>query len=212
MISSHERRLVRESEWLRVFQVGDEEAYVYESKFLVDDLEVSLSTVKEKWPGLSLDEKVEFSLAFSCHEPSKGEDQRILEFLMEVGPEEVWKTIAIVVPFHPRADVAVKFLLERIKETRGSRANYFQGIELLRREESIRVLRKYYDEYGKVVTGEMNGRDEVIQWMDYLQCAKTLWTLTQEPMFLSALRDGQAKTPEGLRSYAKNLLRKTENP
>lgn len=82
------RKVIRESEWMRVFKVENKKTYIYESKFLIDDLRVPVLAIEKKWPVIPLSEKVEFSLAFSSQPPRDEEDHAILQFLMSAGPEE----------------------------------------------------------------------------------------------------------------------------
>jgi hypothetical protein len=206
MTTFGERKLVRESEWMRVFQQTEENTYLYESKFLVDDLEVPAAGLKERWPDFSGDEKIEFALAFGCHTLREGNDREILDFLMAVGPEEVWRLIAIVVASHPQGDAAMKFLLERIRKSGGPYANYYQSIELLHRKEAIPLLRQRYDEYRKAFASKPKTSDGDTRWTDYLQCAKALWTLTYDSTYIAALRE----VPIQVQSYATRLLREID--
>ena len=206
----HYRKLVRESEWVRVYELTDPKRFLLESKFLVDNLQVSPSAIREKWSDLSENAKVEFASAFSSQPPRHADDQQILQFLMEVGPEEVWRSIAIVSAFHPSVDYALQFLLERIRQAPARRANYYQGLELLHRAEAIPLLRQRFDEYRNMVAAKHDHADEPSFWVDYLQCTKTLWTLTRDATFLAALKQGQTTAPPELRSLAGLLLREVE--
>jgi hypothetical protein len=204
------KKLVRESDWMRVYEISDPKGYLFESKFLIDNLQVSPSTIKERWLHLSEGEKIEFASAFSSQPPRHADDQQILDFLMGVGPEEVWRAIANLLPFCPDRDRALEFLVDRVRQAPERRANYYQTIELLRGESAILLLRQRYDEYRKLLTKKSQGSDQFDVWMDYLQCSKTLWTLTQDPTFLSALKEGQTTAPPELRPSAARLLREVE--
>lgn len=207
----HKKRLVRESEWARIYELSDPQGQLFESKFLVDALHVSPSVIREKWARLSEDEKVELASAFSAQPPRDADDQQILQFLMEVGPEEVWKSIAIVSTFHPDKEYALQFLLERIRRAEERSANYYQALQLLRRPEAIPILRQCYDEYRTRVVAKVGRPRETDFWVEYLQCTKTLLTLTQDPTFLASLNEAQVIAPLELRAYVANVLREIEN-
>lgn len=195
---------------MRVFKLENEQTYTYESKFLIDNLQVSPLTVKTRWPGFSSSEKLEFASAFSSQPPRHNDDQEILQFLMEVGPEEVWRTIAVLLPFSPRRDRALEFLLDRVLHAPEPRANYYQAIESLRPEAAIPILRQRYEEYRKLLARKSERSDEVPHWIDYLQCSKTLLTLTQDPTFVAALKEGLTAARAEVRSSAALLLREVE--
>jgi hypothetical protein len=204
------KTLVRESDWMRVFKVG-EETYLYESKFLVDDLRVSPHAIRDRWPSLSLDEKAEFASAFGSQPPRDNDDQQILEFLMGAGPKEVWRGIATLVPFHANSDRALDFLLEKAdQEAPGMRANYYQAFELLRKTEAVTLLRKQYDDYRNLIANRSTRRDQLDVWIDYLQCSKTLWALTHDSIFLTALKEAEASAPAEIRPSLEFLLGEAE--
>jgi hypothetical protein len=209
-MSSNDRRVIRESKWERVFELGDGESYFHESKFLFGNLNVSLLTIKNDWPAFTIEEKVEFARAFSVKRELRSGDEEILSFLMATGPEEVWITIALRLTSHPDSGRVTAFLLERIQDSKGPRANYFQALEKLRATESIPILRKLYDEYGNLLSRELTERDAITVWTDYLACCKALLTLTQDPIFLTVLKNGPTNVPTRIHLYAAHLLREID--
>jgi hypothetical protein len=203
------KELCRESEWMRVFKIAGKEEYVYESKFLVDGLHVPPSAIKSRWAALSLEEKVEFSTAFGSQPPRDDSDQTILQFLMESGPEEVWRNIAILMLFHPRPSEALAFLIERIEKGKGAKANYYQAVELLRGLRAVPALRQDFDEYQRMLSSSLEKASASI-WSEYLQCAKSLFSLTKDEFFLDALRHSKQASPSELDSYLTHLLEEAE--
>lgn len=201
---NRDRELIRESEWMRVFK-QNESTYVYESKFLVDDLDTSASYLKSRWPSLTRDEKIEFASAFSCRPPRSESDQEVITFLIEVGPEEVWRAIARILPFYERRGRAEEFAIERIRQSLGPCANYYQALESLRTLPAVPLLEDRYQQYRKSIHEKAANNAEV--WTDYLQCCKTLWTLTRRGEFLSALRDAEKRAPAELRPGIVNDLK-----
>jgi hypothetical protein len=203
------KKLVRESDWMRIFKFENEETYIYESKFLVDDLRVSPLAIKKQWPGLSPSEKQEFSTAFGSQPPRDNDDQNILQFLMEVGPEEVWRNIAVLLPFHTRPDVALAFLIDKVQHGSSSRADYYQAIELLRGMEAVPILRRHFDEYRSLLFPKVEG-DNVDLWINYLQCGKTLFNLTQDLTYLSELKRAQRSASLELQAHALRIVHEAE--
>jgi len=209
-MTNETRKLIRESEWMRVFRIGDREEYVYESKFLIDGLHASPSDIKSKWAAFSPEEKVEFSTAFSSQPPRDDADQGILQFLMESGPEEVWRNIAILMQFHPRPNEALAFLIKRIERESGSKANYYQIVELLQGAEAVPALRRDFEEYQRQLSCGLGKDSEVSIWSEYLQCAKSLFALTKDEFFLDVLRRSQKTSPPELDYYLTHLLEEAE--
>ena len=210
MMTIGHKTLVRESEWMRVFKIQNEETYVYESKFLADNLHVPALMIRTKWQELTLGERVEFASAFSSQPPRDDDDQQILEFLMDVGPEDVWRIIAKLMPSHPHQDRALQFLLVRLQQASGPRANYYQALELLQRPEAVLPLRRQYEEYRKLHADKTAEGENFDHWIDYLQCSKSLWALTHDPVCRIALNDGLKTVPPELRSFVTLLLRDVE--
>lgn len=211
MMTFEKRTLVRESEWMRVFKLQDQNTYLYESKFLVDNLHVSAAAIEKRWQDLSADQRIEFASAFSCQPPRDDDDRRILEFLMGMGPEEVWAAIAKLMPFYPDRTRALRFLSKRAEDAVECRANYYQAIESIRGEPTVSLLRGHWYQYQSALMGEAREPSRPDLWIDYLQCSKTLWTLTRDAVFLSALKEAQTTAPVAFRPLAAKLLREAEH-
>jgi hypothetical protein len=75
-----EKKIVRESDWMRIYEFADKRGHLFESKFLVDNVHVSPSSVRMKWENFSEAERVEFASAFSAQPPRNSDDQEILHF------------------------------------------------------------------------------------------------------------------------------------
>ena len=56
------KELIRESRWMRVYNLGD--TLLYESKFLADGLQVSSASLISSWKNMAEEEHTEFALAF----------------------------------------------------------------------------------------------------------------------------------------------------
>jgi len=208
----NKRELIRESKWARVYKLESQEGYFHESKFLFDDLSVSLSTIRKDWLTFPLEEKIEFARAFSFKRELRGEDEAILDFLMESGPQEVWTTIAPRLPSHRDSARVTAFLLDRIETDGEPRANYYQAIELLHAAEAVPLLRRRYAEYRSQLSSGLPDRDALTSWTDYLSCCKALLSLTKDSTFLAVLKEGPATVPSRLQPYAALLLREVEKP
>jgi hypothetical protein len=210
MNTLHGRTLIRESQWMRIFKLSDGKTIVYESKFLLDDLRIRSAQIESIWKELLLDQQVEFASAFSCQPPRDENDRRILDFLMEVGSEEVCRTIARLLPFLEDRDRAIRFLIAKAEQVEERRANYYQSLERLGGETAIPLLRKHHEQYGKLLDRKSaKGRDSDV-WLDYLQCSKALWTLTRDRKYLAVLQDAEKNAPTELLPIAGKLRREVD--
>lgn len=201
MNPAQEKRLLRESAWMRIFGVKGEDTIIYESKFLVDGLHLSPADVRKMWSQLSLEQQIEFASAFSTQPPRHLDDHGILEFLLETGPEPVWRGIAILLPFHRNRARAVSFLSERLKQSPLQRANYYQAAESLHAQEITDIMHLHFHEYRTTFESDPEASRDLRRWIDYLQCCKTLFALTQDPQFSAALDQGVSRAPKELRGF-----------
>lgn len=199
--------LIHESEWMRVYE-SPEFGRVHESKFLTDRVQVSSDSIIRRWPALSFDERIEFANAFAVKPELTSEDERILEFLMDAGDLYIWMTIAPLLPHHRNRERALAFLLERVKEERREKANFFQALELMRDVRAVPALRAAYENYRSSFRRPRRaaGEPEEPDYSDYLQCCKALWALEGSPQYREAIEELSKSPVSSLRSLAERLL------
>jgi len=205
-VSAHsERKLVQESEWMRVYRI-DARTLMYESKFLTDRLAVSADSIKRKWPGLSDEEKLEFSRAFQAKPEVTSEDEALLDFLMEVGNLAIWITIAPLLPRHSCRDRVLKFLLDRISEDGNMKANFYQSIEQLRDPRALPALRAMHERYERKLCDHNKSGGE-FEYQDYLSCCKALWAIEGLALYREAIERFAKSENDQVRLWAVALLR-----
>jgi hypothetical protein len=198
--------LVRESEWMRVYRVGPNE-YRYVSKFLTDQLTISVADLKNNWENFTEQEQLDFAQALQSKHPLTREDHEILGFLMRVGPEFVWVTISPLLPRYPDKEQALLFLLERIAQKPSGGANYYQALELMHDGKAIPILRERYEEYRqRLAPFEQHGPWSELT--DYQSCCRALWKLSGSAEYESALRENLTHPDENIRRRVKQLLSK----
>jgi hypothetical protein len=203
MISSRHRRIVRESEWMTVYQDDTGELY-YESKFLVSGLAVSADSLRRRWQDLPQREKYDFVHAFQAKPLLTSDDEEILDFLMEVRDINIWITISPLLPRHSNRQRVLDFLLERIVAAEGPKANFFQAIETLDDTRALNDLRRVYLKYDDVLN--LPKRAERIEYLDYLQCCRALWTLSGAHEYEQVLKKFLSDDDEDIRRWAERLL------
>jgi hypothetical protein len=203
-----DRQLLRESKWSREYSTGPS-GIVYESKFVTDGLKILPSSIKQEWDALSPEARRDFALAFCAGTESElsQDDQEILAFLMQDGTDEIWSTIATTLARHPDRDLALRFLLEQIQFSQYNLANYFRAVELLAHPEAVPILRRKYELIRRRFETNRFESRSVGEWIEYLQCCRALWKLTNDKHFEDELRQAQSNQTEKIRSFATLLLR-----
>ena len=191
--------LIQETEWTRVYRAVH--YYRLESKLLADGLEVPASSLKQRWPSLTPLERQDFADAFIAKGVETTGDQEILTFLMEVGTECIWGTIAYRLPEYFDRERALSFLLERVA-LRGARpANYYQALARIGDAKAVPLLRQRYEAYRRELPPfEQHGLHSELS--DYDVCCWALWKLTGSPEYENALKGLLTHPDENIRRRA----------
>lgn len=195
---------MRESEWLRVFETGDNRL-VYESKFLSDKLQVSLQSIRSVWARLSCEQQIEFSLAFAAKPSLDPSDQEVLLFLAENGSQEVTSNIALRLCEHADRDGALRLLTQRLETPGTHLANYYVALERLQDKRAVPYLLSNYKRYRESLATNRVTSEQVY---DYLYCCRALLSLDGSEEFESAIRDLLEHSDEVVRRTAARLLNK----
>ena len=198
-MSPTSKALVRESRWMRVYNVGDR--LLYESKFLVDGLQVSLISLINDWRGMTEAEHVEFAMAFLAKPDLQHSDEEILNYLMEVGSPEVLRSIALLTARHSDKERVCRFLARQIERGEKPLANFYQASEILKDRRLLPSLRKAYERY-KAKLDVCEESDLV----DYLGCCKALLAIERSTEYEIAISDLRSHSSEYISRMATHLL------
>ena len=187
------KELVQESEWFRVYRIGPD-LFLRESKFLTDRLEISLASVRLRWPHLSEEERVDFASAFVARPAATVEDQQVLRFLLETGAEDILVRIASRLQNHADREQVLSLLLDRVASGAGNAAKYYQALALMGDARAVPLLRQRYEEYRKKLAPvERHGLETALA--DYQMCCHALWNLDGAPEYRESL-EGLLMHPE----------------
>jgi hypothetical protein len=195
---------VKETEWTRVYKWGDE--YVYVSKFLEGDAEVSAESIRERWPAFSFEQKLDFAQAFSIGGNVTEEDERILDFLMEAGDPLIWMTIAFRLPHHRDKDRVLAFLLDRIGDDYEHKDNFFQALGLMKDQRAIPALRATSDRYRERLAASPASVPSD-DYRQYLACCEALWRISDSVEYKRVIEDALQSQDEAVRTIAELILR-----
>lgn len=198
-------KLIRESEWNRVYE-SDRWGEVHESKFLIDGIQVSAESIISRWKGFSLAEKLEFANAFAVKREVTSEDERTLDFLMEASEPVIWATIAPMLRRHTDRERVLGFLLDTLKDEGLSKANFYQGLELLNDKRALPALREDYQRYEcrLVEHGKLDPEDS---YLEYLSCCKALLVIDGSKEYEDAIKQQAQSEDERVRVWAEKMLR-----
>ncbi|MCI0722111.1 MAG: hypothetical protein L0338_24535 [Acidobacteria bacterium] len=189
-----EGELVRESEWMRVYQIGPKH-HRYVSKFLSDGLKMSAESIRSRWASMTRVEQEDFALAFSAKPVITPEDQEILTFLMECGSEIIWSRIAVRLREHSQRERVLSFLMDRVERLEGLVGNYVQALELIGDKRAVPCLRQLYDHYREQTVTSRRSKTSLADWhefmtvYDYLICCRTLFKLEGNSEFKAAIEE-----------------------
>ena len=203
-----QRELIRETEWSREYRVGPQ-SFSFESKFLKDGLEVSAAAVRDRWPGWSLPEQLDFVNAFILKPSLTAEDQSILAYLLEADSDLILDTVAHLLPRYADRERAFSFLLERLESEKRCVGNYYQALEAM--EEAIQdaravpALRRRYERYRQSLA-PFDQRGFHSELNDYQHCCHALWKLDGAPEYEAALQELLIHPDPGIRRRAYYFL------
>jgi hypothetical protein len=194
------KELVQESEWFRVYQIGPD-LFLRESKFLTDQLETSLASVQQRWPGLSDEQRLDFAAAFVARPAVTVEDQQVLRFLLETGAEDILVRIASRLQNPADRKQALSLLLDRVASGAGGAAKYYQALALMGDPRAVPLLRRRYEEYRQRLSPmDLHGLETELA--DYQMCCHALWNLDGAPEYRESLEKLLTHPDETIRRRA----------
>jgi hypothetical protein len=200
------KRLIRESEWMRVYQLGENEFY-YESKFATDRLELKPRELKKKWQTYNTEAKRDFVEAYSVKAELSDDDFEILRYLMKEGSDETWRWIAVRLTELPeKADIRT-FLLARIEAAGSSFPDYIQALELLGDSKAAGVIARKFETYGARIAAlaDASTPESFFDCVCYLSCCRALVKLVGSHEAEAALDSMQSFPDERVQTMARSM-------
>lgn len=207
------RDLIRETEWMRVYQSGPNELR-YESKFLTEGLEVSAASVRSRWEQMSYENKLEFVQAFGAKPNWSPEDVRVVDFLIEVGSPEIRSAVALLLPKGRDKLGALHSLLDCVAHESTLKANYYQALAYLQERSALSALmgdfRSYRERLDEGVAKPSTADRQSL--IDYLSCARAILSLGGPPECKRPIEELQRHPSPEIREFATLMLRRPEQP
>jgi hypothetical protein len=208
-----EPEVERETEWMYIYKIGSKSGFKL-SKFWDESFEVGSAALRQRWPMMSEDERLEFGFNWSSKSAWNDNDTEILEIIMEVGNDKLWTSCTFAFTRHPDRDRAVSFLVERLQNYEGGNEplNYFQALGILKDSRAARAIRPYYEKYRKAVETEtaMGVPDDVvfgpIPYFQYLCACGAMVKVDGSPEYEQAIRKYFDHPSEQVRYWAEHVL------
>jgi len=200
-----DRKLLKETRWSRRYQIDSYD--VYESKIAEDDEKLHLADVILEWESWEIGERLEFVRAFSHKSSLSGEDERIVEFLINQKDERILAMMALPAILHSNKDLVLEFLLRQIQSTTKDRVNFIHALTLLGDSRAVSVIR---DVYQQGLEREFSSNERAVlddETHDFMMACIALWKLTGNQEYLTRLQVLQIHGNERIRRQA-NLLHK----
>ena len=199
-----ESQVVTDSEWETIYKLNNGDLR-FASKFLVSGLSLSAESLKHRWDSLSTDEKYQFARAYSAKPVVTGDDEDILNFLMEGGDSVIWISIAPLLVRHRDRNRVLAFLLEKIQQPISPKANLYQALEAMKDKRALPVLRENYARYSE------NLKDHEfavkLDYLDYLQCCRALVILEGSKEYEETLKRFLSFRDDSVRRWAEIMLK-----
>ena len=208
-----EPEVEKETEWMYFYKVGSKSGYKI-SKFWDETFEVGASTLRQRWPSMKENERLEFCFCWSNKATWSENDTEILEIVMGDGNDRLWTSCSFAFPRHPDRDRVVSFLVERLEklDSKNSPLNYFQALGIMKDRRGAAAIRPYYERYREGVQAEGVTRvpDDVvfgpIPYFPYLCACGALVKLDGAPEYEQAIRKYFDHPNEQVRWWAEYAL------
>jgi hypothetical protein len=200
--------MIRETEWSREYRIGPK-SFSFESKFVKDGLEVTAATIRDRWPGWSLSEQLDFTNAFILKPNLTDQDQLILTYLLEAASDVILDTVAHLLPRYVDRERAFSFLLDRLDSEKRCVGNYYHALEAIEGAAGdprvVPALQKRYEQYRRALA-PFDQRGFHSELNDYQRCCRALWKLDGASEYEAALQELLTHPDPGVRRYSHYLL------
>lgn len=196
------KKLIRESEWLKVYQtdVGQH----YESKLLHGS--VPVESIIKRWGSLTAEEKWEIALGLQLRATLEPHVVPLVDYLLEKGDLVVRSTLAPLLTMHPRRQEIVHFLISQVRNEMSHRANYFQSLALIGDTKAVPALTEIHEQMQKTVN-EVYANLSVEQASDFIACSEALWKLTRLEQFRAPIEKLATHPNAAVRNMASVSIR-----
>lgn len=201
-----QRKIVRESRWLRVREVKPN-VFRVESKLGQYGLEPDPEEIDRTWSQLPQRDRLDLCHAYHAKGQITKADERILNVMMERGDEVIWRNLASVLTRHSDRGRVLTFLRKRAGQQATLVANYYQALETLDDKEAVQILARRYEAY-RAGGGDVPNMAEEALAVDYLTCCRALWKLTGTARYRRAIEEHVNSSSTFLRDLAMRLLGK----
>lgn len=190
-MKNHEKReILEETEWMVVYRLENGQS-LHESKFLTKDATVTADALRERWGSFSPKQRYDFVRAYQAKPEVTSEDEKVLEFLMDSEDPAIWATIAPLLARHKKRERILAFILSRIQQPWGPKANFYQVLGALSAPESVPILKQSLLKHREEMLAHpsLQSWNDRLIYLDYLSCSAALFAITHERQFIKNLKE-----------------------
>jgi len=200
----HGKKVLEEERWSRIYE-GENGVPVNVSKFVTDDIAISMDEIMAEWNSWSATEKVGFTHAFSQKPQFSVEDVKVLDFLMGVDDERVWCSIAYGLTRHPQKRRVLDFLIDRLKSGSEPKANYVHALGALAAPQAVPPLKDLHDRLSRGIVGPGVEADPTLI-RDFIVCCSSLAKLEGSSAYRDEIRPFLDHPNKYIRAFARIYL------
>jgi hypothetical protein len=207
-------KLVKESEWMRVYELGPKHLQ-YESKFLNNEVQVSADSFAARWPKMSLSQRLDFVFAYHAKSDFTGEDERIVDMIMQDGDEHIWSNLALFMIRCQDRSRVLAFLRARLEAKPENPFNYIQALGEAIDLDAVPIIRSYFDQFRATAETDRLGGLSLDAWDSpgrrFLICCEALWKITVSDEYANEIRTYLQHPNPRIRTMAAQALA-AQNP
>jgi hypothetical protein len=200
-VPTSDRQLKWEEEWYRIYS-SSSHPNIYESKFVTGEVQISLAELKPRWEHWHAGERVQFAQAFGQKQTLTSEDERVLDFLMGEGGEEVFASIARLTTKHSKKNRAGRFLAECLKAYPHNRSNFLHALSLLEAPESVPDLTVVFNES----KAKADTAQDYAAIIDLIYCSAGLYRTIRDATYRDEIARYADHPEESIRTAARMCL------
>jgi hypothetical protein len=152
---AHKLELEKETEWTRVYKTGPKSYYLH-SKFQDKGFQVAASEIRQRWPGMSERERVDFAQSLGSKRDWTDNETEILEIIMQDGTDVVWHSVGSTFLRHPNRAKIIDFLIERLRnhDLDHEPLNYIRVLGISKESRAAAAIRPYYEKCKEAIQAE----------------------------------------------------------
>jgi hypothetical protein len=183
---NQEAEIIKEKRWSRIYRVGQYYP-VSASKFVTDELTVTLEEIKAEWDAWTEDERLDFVKAYKDKPEMSPGDEKIVSFLLARGEERTWVLIGRLLGLHSDREGMTKFLRERLTAASAEpKASFIRALRMIGGQDALSALKDFHKRHLRLTTEHIQA--DPIAIVDFVHCCACLAELEGLDKYVADIR------------------------